>query len=275
MKSIGKFFSICIIFLLVLFLIGGGVAYENDKNASKVIFTSDDILTKLSTQQLNQVKLSDSDVEGIINSSLSSYNSSKFTLNGNNVIIYPNNAALIKLYLKDNAIGFSTSVSLSFNFTYITEVMDISITKASIGKLPLPLSILRLYLKQNISKLENGNSAIKDIDASNLMIQLDLNSLLAKKQKLLIIKSMSSESNNLILNLSINSQAQSLLDGIGNTTNGVSKLRSLYNSLDNTSKQQVLNFLNSDVSYDKKILYLKTLNIDIDKTTLEKFIESL
>jgi len=153
--------------------------------------------------------------------------------------------------------------------------MDISITKASIGKLPLPLSILRLYLKQNISKLENGNSAIKDIDASNLRIQLDLNSLLAKKQKLLIIKSMSSESNNLILNLSINSQAQSLLDGIGNTTNGVSKLRSLYNSLDNTSKQQVLNFLNSDVSYDKKILYLKTLNIDIDKTTLEKFIESL
>jgi len=251
------------------------VAYENDKNASKVIFTSDDILTKLSTQQLNQVELSDSDVEGIINSSLSSYNSSKFTFSGSNVIIYPNDAALIKLYLKDNATGFPTSVSLNFNFTYINGVMDISITKASIGKLPVPLSVLRLYLNRNVSRLENSNSAIKGIDASNLRIQLDLNSLLAKKQKLLIIKSMSSESNKLILNLSINSQAQSLLDNIGSTTDGISKLRSLYNSLDNNSKQEVLNFLKSNVSNDQKILYLKTLNIEIDKTTLENFIKTL
>ena len=66
MKGIVKFFTICIIFLLVLFLIGGCMAYESNKNASKGIFSSEDILTKLSTQKLNQVKLSDGDIEGWI-----------------------------------------------------------------------------------------------------------------------------------------------------------------------------------------------------------------
>jgi len=275
MKGIAKFISICLIFLLVLFLIGGGMAYESNKNASKGIFSSEDILTKLSTQQLNQVKLSDGNIESIINSYLSSYKSTKFSFTGCNVSMYPDNIAFIKLYLKDKATGFTTSVSLNFNFLYIDENMDITITKASIGKLPVPLSVLKLYVKRNIGRLENSNSAIKGIDSNNLTIKLDINSILAKKQRILTIKSMSSESNSIILNLAINTQTQSSLNSIGNETEGVSKLRSLYNSLDNTSKQQVLDLLKSNISYDKKILYLKTLNIAIDKTTLEKYIKTL
>lgn len=204
MKKIVKFFSICLIFLLVLALIAGFMTYESDENASKDIFSSEDILNKLSTQQLNKVKLSDGDIENIINSSLSSYNKSSFSYNGCNVIMYPDNKAYIKLYLKDKATGFPTSISFDLNFTYVNNIMIISISKAYIGKLSLPQGVLKLILKQNVDRFKNSISAIKDVDINNLTIKLDLNSLLSKNQKILTIKNITSESHNIILDLSIN-----------------------------------------------------------------------
>jgi len=260
MKRLVKFLVFCLIFFLIF---AGFMAYDSDKNAYKDIFSSEYILNKLNIQQLNQVKLSDKDIENIINSSLSSYNNSIFLFNGCNAIIYPNNKTFIKLYLKNKATGFPTSVSFNFNFKYINKYMNISITKAYIGKLPIPLNVLRLLVKYNITRLENINSAIKGIDANNLTIDLDLNSLISQKQ-IFTIKNISSENHNIILYLSFN-----------NMTDSISKLKNIYDSLDNNSKQQVLSFLESNDSIDKKIQLLKIFNIEIDKTDLEKFIKIL
>ena len=204
MKGIVRFLTICLSFLLVLALIAGFMAYDSGKNASKDIFSSEDFLNKLSTQQLNKVKLPDGDIEKIINSSLSSYNKSKFSYSGCSVIMYPDNKAYIKLYLKDKATGFPTSFSFDLNFTYVNNIMNISVSKAYIGKLPLPNGVLKLLLKQNVDRFKNNNSVVKDIDVSNLTIKLDLNSTLLKNQKILTIKNISSESHNIILELSIN-----------------------------------------------------------------------
>ena len=204
MKAIFKLLSICVIFFLIFFIIAGFMTYDSGKNASKDIFSSEDFLNKLSTQQLNKVKLPDGDIEKIINSFLSSYNKSKFTYSGCNVVIYPDNKAYIKLYLKDKATGFSTTFSSDLNFTYVNNIMNISISKAYIGKLPVPRGVLKLLLKQNVDRIKNSNSVVKDIDVSNLTIKLDLNSSLLKNQKILTIKNVSSESHNIILELSIN-----------------------------------------------------------------------
>ena len=153
--------------------------------------------------------------------------------------------------------------------------MNISITKASIGKLPLPLSVLSSFAKDKVSSFENNNSAIKEIDATNLIIKLDLNSVVSQNQNIFTIKNVSSESNNLILDLSANIETQSPLKTIENITDSLWKLINTYNSLDNNSKQQIFNFLRSDVSIDKKIQFLKTFNLQIDTTTLEQFMKSL
>lgn len=263
MKRLVKFLAFC----LILFLIFAGfMAYDSDKNAYKNHFSSEYILNKLNIQQLTQIKLSDKDIENIINSSLSSYNNSNFLFSGCNAIIYPNNKTFIKLYMKNKATGFPTSVSFNFNFTYINKYMNINITKVSIGKLPIPLSALRLLAKDNIARLENINSAIKYIDVRNLTIDLDLNSLISQKQ-IFTIKNISSENHNIILDLSFNN-AKNMIDSI-------SKLKNIYDLLDNNSKQQILSFLESNVSIDRKIQLLKIFNIKIDKIDLEKFIKIL
>jgi hypothetical protein len=206
MKRLVKFLVFVLVFLLALSIFAGFMTYDSDKNASKDIFSSQDLLNKISIQKLNRVKLAGSGVENIINSSFSSYNNSKISYSGCNVIIYPDNKAFIKLYLKNKVNGFPTSVSFNIDFTFSDGYLNISITKASFGKLPVPRSVLRLLVKNNKAKLENISSTISDIDSSNLSFKLDLNSLVSRKQKIFIIKNISTESNNIILDLSINLQ---------------------------------------------------------------------
>lgn len=260
MKRRVKFIFFCLVILLIFTVV---MAYDNNKNVSNNSVSSEDILNKLSNQQGSQVKISNTDIQGIIDSSLISYNNSKFSFSGSSVTINPDNKGIIKIYLKDSVVGFPTSVSFNFNFTYVNNYMNISITKASIGKIPVPLSILRSFVKKNISKLENISSAIKDIDTSNLTVKLDLNSLIAQNQNIFTINKISSESNNIIFDLSIN------------ITDNISKLTSALNLLDDTSKQKVLSYLESNVSIDKKIQILKSYNIEIDKSNLEQFINTL
>ena len=204
MKRLIKFIVIILIFLLALSIFAGFMTYDNGKNASKDTFSSEDLISKLSIQKINRVKLSDSGAANIVNSSFGSYSNSKLLYTGCNVIIYPGNKAFIKLYFSNKTNGFKTSLSLNFDFTFTNGNMTIKITKASIGKLPVPTSVLSYIVKNNLVKLNNISSKVTDIDANNLTFKLDLNSLISQSQKIFTIKDMSSESHNLILDLSIN-----------------------------------------------------------------------
>lgn len=180
-----------------------------DKNNIREISNTDNDVFSIDINDIHTINLSNADVEAFLNCYLLKHNNSNTLFTGTKVEIKKENTLSIKCFLNKSIVP--TSFSGELKFAYSKGTIYIKLLNCKVGKVNIPKNIASIILKDNIESWSKKKGITCDFDSKSLILALEVNEMISKKQDVFNISDISTKEGALFFDIEANFSIPNLI----------------------------------------------------------------